>query len=139
MILLQIITKLFTECSDGRYGVDCSQTCRHCSNNSVCDNKTGSCLPYDTGFNPPLSKSKAMIIFIESVCSFVIFTHQITSHLHIKTEICTHTHARARSHLQVCSLYSNALNCYTVSSLIFFYFTVTVMIPCRKRCTGQIM
>ena len=33
---------MITECSDGNYGLECSQTC-HCASPDVCDKRTGRC------------------------------------------------------------------------------------------------
>ena len=33
---------MITECSDGNYGLECSQTC-HCASPDVCDKHTGHC------------------------------------------------------------------------------------------------
>ena len=34
---------MITECSDGNYGLGCSQTCHHCTSPDICDKPTGRC------------------------------------------------------------------------------------------------
>ncbi|XP_070193879.1 fucolectin-like [Littorina saxatilis] len=44
-------------CTDGYWGIDCSEKCGNCSNSEVCDKVTGHCSSCSPGLKPPLCRA----------------------------------------------------------------------------------
>ncbi|XP_070193878.1 receptor-type tyrosine-protein phosphatase epsilon-like [Littorina saxatilis] len=45
-------------CTDGYWGIDCSEKCGNCSNSEVCDKVTGHCSSCSPGLKPPLCRAE---------------------------------------------------------------------------------
>ena len=62
--MADLINNNVSGCETGYYGINCSNTCTHCKNNSTCDIETGDCDKSGCalyGYRPPACNGKPMI------------------------------------------------------------------------------